>query len=836
MIEILARHFESNPVTAPIEKWEGASRVKGMVELNRQVTRGGNLYRQKKLSRDVKTLQRLSQSYLPSRAIKLIRDGVCHTEWAIRAKNSENEEALASQIEIVTSVLDNPNPKDDDFGTFLGQIIEDLLIFDAGSFEYIVAPLWMERNPYLQLSVIPGYMMAENIKWDGDPDEDRWVQITPEGRVGESFLDSEIEYIMQRKRSWSAWGFSPMESAIELMESWLGLSNYQRNVGSNAYPRFMMYIGEGAEETQVEVFRSYWRNELLGQGLPGIWGGGTGKPEVLDLKPTGDDGLYLKYQEMLIRSFAYSFGLKAQDFNLERDVNRCHDEQTEVLTSDGWKYHDELNKEDLVAQVDPETHAISFIKPEKIHRYQHSGELVYFSNGLSDWAVTGNHRMWVEHYGTNPGEPEFIEAKELTSGRFREWKTVMPSSGSTPETFEIPRVEYGATGWNEDEMEFTVEADVLMRFLGWYISEGGMLKQGPRNIFTIAQKDIGNVEDIRDVLSRMPLRSHEYYSQDDGCFRWNCTGKSICTYLRKEAGVGSANVRIPGWVFELSIESRQTLFNTLMAGDGCWGKRPNETCGQYGTISQGLANDVQRLAFELGYRTSMGVRTKRAEHHSQAYVVMISRRGKSIFHADQIRLRPYEGIVWCVSVPTGLFVTRRNGKIAIHGNSQGEVSQSASVEEARKPPAMLIAKKINVRVIPAIANAVADERIKELEFYWIGLDPRDLEADAKIHHIYVDDNVLVLDEIRADLGHPPLPGRLGRMTKDALKELVKQNPYVFLDEEDIKEFAELEEIRREALGLDEEVLEIELEPGEPQPLLSAGEEAENEVYISFLNE
>ena len=489
MIEILARHFESNLVKAPIpvEILEGATRVKGMLELNRMVTRDGIAYRQKKLTRDVKTLQRVSQSYLPSRAIKLIRDGVCHTEWAIRAKNSEKEEELVSQIEIVTDVLDNPNPKDDDFGTFLGQIIEDILIFDAGAFEYIVSPLWMDKNPHLQLSVIPGYMLAENIKWEGDPDENRWVQITPEGKVGAIFLDSEIEYIMQRKRSWTAWGFSPLESAIELMESWLGLSNYQRNVGSNTYPRFMLYIGEQAEETQVETFRSYWRNELLGQGLPGIWGGGSGKPEVLDLKPTGDTGLYLKYQEMLIRSFAYSFGLKAQDFNLERDVNR----------------------------------------------------------------------------------------------------------------------------------------------------------------------------------------------------------------------------------------------------------------------------------------------------------------------------------------------------------SQGEVSQSASVEEARKPPAMLVAKKINVRVIPAIANAVADERIKELEFYWIGLDPRDAKADAEVHHIYADDEVLILDEIRADLGHPPLPGRLGRMTKAALQELVKQNPYVFLDEEDIKEFAELEEIRKGVLGLDEEVVEIE---PEPQPLLSAGEQEENEVYISLLNE
>jgi hypothetical protein len=46
------------------------------------------------------------------------------------------------------------------------------------------------------------------------------------------------------------------------------------------------------------------------------------KPDVLELKPTADAGLYLQYQEQLVRTLAFSFGLKAQDFNMVSDVNR----------------------------------------------------------------------------------------------------------------------------------------------------------------------------------------------------------------------------------------------------------------------------------------------------------------------------------------------------------------------------------------------------------------------------------------------------------------------------------------------------------------------------------
>ena len=282
---------------------------------------GSNKFKSRRTKRNVERLKLFSESVLPSRAINLIRNGISSLKWAIQPKGNlkqEERDVFRDSIKTVENVLNFPNTEDGDFGTFIGQIVEDMLVFDAGCWEYSEEPEFMEKNKILELSAVAGHTIAQNIHWNGNPDSVRWKQII--GRKP-TFKDSELEYIMQRKRSHSAFGYSQLETSVEVMEAWLGLSSYQRNVASNAYPAIMLYLGSEVKQDQADAMRSYWNVELAGRGTPGIWGN-TGDPKVLQLKPAADEGLYLRYQEMLVRILAFSFGLKPQDFGLERDVNR----------------------------------------------------------------------------------------------------------------------------------------------------------------------------------------------------------------------------------------------------------------------------------------------------------------------------------------------------------------------------------------------------------------------------------------------------------------------------------------------------------------------------------
>lgn len=292
-------------------------------------------YERRQTVRRVKDLINFSQSPLPSRAIRLIRNGISSLQFGIRPKEETEtkgkEEAYKKADALVRAVLNKPSVEED-FQSFLGQIIEDICLFDAGVWEYVDKPKFILTNPTLALEVVPGYTMAKNSKWKGEPKQARWIQLLDDGRVTTELLDRDIEYMMYRKRSFDPFGLSPLETAIEIMESWLGISSYQRQIASEAYPGLMLYLGDEASEEQVLAFRAYWRSELQGRGTPGMLGG-TGKPVVLPLKPNDDGGLFLQYTEALTRLLAICFDLHPMDFGLERDVNRNTSEVQSVATS-----------------------------------------------------------------------------------------------------------------------------------------------------------------------------------------------------------------------------------------------------------------------------------------------------------------------------------------------------------------------------------------------------------------------------------------------------------------------------------------------------------------------
>lgn len=282
-------------------------------------------YMQRKLRRTVKELKTLSESVLPSRAIRLIRQNVSSLEYGVQLKkadrrNKQLRDELSGTIDSVLSVLDNPNTTDDDLPTFIAQIVEDLLCFDAGAWEYVPKPKFVNNNNVLALETVPGYTLATRLDWSGDPNEPRWMQLLENGRAGAQFLDREIEYLSMRKRSWTPFGVSPLEVVCDIMDSWLGITSYQRRVASEAYPPIMLVM-KGMDQSQLNVVKSWWDNEIKGRATPGFIGWPS-DVDSIDMKPGGDNMLMLAYQEMLVRTISFAFDLKPLDFSIERDVNR----------------------------------------------------------------------------------------------------------------------------------------------------------------------------------------------------------------------------------------------------------------------------------------------------------------------------------------------------------------------------------------------------------------------------------------------------------------------------------------------------------------------------------
>jgi hypothetical protein len=103
----------------------------------------------------------------------------------------------------------------------------------------------------------------------------------------------------------------------------------------------------------------------------------------------------------------------------------------------------------------------------------------------------------------------------------------------------------------------------------------------------------------------------------------------------------------------------------MMSGDGT--HRPKDNSEVYYTSSKQLANDVQELSFLCGFETSLW------GPYNGMYQVHINRTRtiEKEMTRRSIKKETYENKrIVCFTVQNHLLVTRRNGRIAIQGNSK----------------------------------------------------------------------------------------------------------------------------------------------------------------------
>lgn len=357
----------------------------------------------------------------------------------------------------------------------------------------------------------------------------------------------------------------------------------------------------------------------------------------------------------------------------------CYDDQTEVLTDHGFVLHSEWKPGMKVACFNPDSGLIEWHDPGEVRVFPYTGEMVHFESQQVDINVTPNHRMWCAPVvGWNAQNPtvdrswriELAEAVEQ-SHRVNGWRfSTKINLGS------IAHEEKGNTPIGERRMTDWA------RFLGYWISEGcataSVCKSGEfrkdgtpimrtfRRIM-LAQKTPEILQNMRDCLNDLELHFGEVKA-NAGVTDLVIHNKTLWEWLRENCGTGSHSKQIPPWMLLASGEIRQALYEALMEGDG----RPSGGSMVYSTVSSVLADQMQFLACSLGYGAS--VTAKHSEYNGKPHVlfnVWIRSRitDETVVKPQHIQREWYEGSVYCFSVPTGIYVTRRKGKIAIQGNT-----------------------------------------------------------------------------------------------------------------------------------------------------------------------
>ena len=359
--------------------------------------------------------------------------------------------------------------------------------------------------------------------------------------------------------------------------------------------------------------------------------------------------------------------------------HQCYDDQTEILTKDGWKPFPELTERDEVMSMDFESGQTRWQTPNDIHSYEYTGEMVTVSNRRVDLKITPNHRTLIGTSWAQGGKETFdsrrkvVQADELGSEYqhpcffigFPDWDAEPTVVREYP-----PSADFAADGGTASQQSPMGDSRPVtlipwLEFFGWWLTEGTVGKTGQTNNVRIYQSDVRGLERLFEKIGYESVR----YGETEGADYVEVSDKELAAHLRRFM----SERHIPRWMRNLPKADLRILFDALMQGDAT--RRHNDRGWTFYTSSRQLADHVQEIALKLGYGATITEQDRSNRDNWQQkteFKIGIStswcaqaNQGGNAFDTEA-----YDGQVHCCTVDGGLILVRRNGFPVWSGNSK----------------------------------------------------------------------------------------------------------------------------------------------------------------------
>jgi len=342
------------------------------------------------------------------------------------------------------------------------------------------------------------------------------------------------------------------------------------------------------------------------------------------------------------------------------DRGFCYDDQTEVLTMDGWKLFKDTYNDDKFLTLNMRSKQAEYQMRTGVTVEEWDDDLIYGESTMVDFAVTPNHRMLWYHYDSRKQRDWKINKAEEVYGRRVKFKR-----GLFKEMPSFKFTSYPQSG----ELDFA-------RFLGVFVTDGTLCKgENSGGRVTLCQtKQVG-----RKYIKRI-LRSLGWiFKEKKEGFRINNT--KLYNYLRlffPKNEKKTYDGRCPYFVRFASRDYIKAFLEGVVVGDGNVHKKNGHRVVY--TASKGFAGDLQELFMKAGECASVRIDDRIGqkrevggniiENKVVSYIVSVTRRtDEHLFNRHHWSRRHYKGNVYCVTVPNGTLYVRRNGKAFWSGNT-----------------------------------------------------------------------------------------------------------------------------------------------------------------------
>jgi len=347
----------------------------------------------------------------------------------------------------------------------------------------------------------------------------------------------------------------------------------------------------------------------------------------------------------------------------------CMTSDHDVLTLNrGWVPINEVKNTDLVGQLNRTTNTLEYVNPLEILEFDHKGKMYeVVTQGISQY-VTLNHRMWIKK--RDKKTYELIPAEKIIG------KRVQFQSGSSP-------IDNSELEVKIDNITYTgSQCDAFLTLFGIFIAEGWTYINEKEYIcrIEIAANKLRVQEQLKKSCELLNLN----YSMNEKTFKWYINNKVLTNEFKKYS-VGAVNKYLPDWYTMLSERQAKILLNGLCLGDG----HETATSLHYFTSSIKLRDNIQILAQHAGYTAYYVARSEPGDYSvmtdgrkitatTTAWDIGIRRKRlfptlnhghKNEQNGQTEKIFDYEGKVFCLRVPSEVFLVRRHGRCSFTGNS-----------------------------------------------------------------------------------------------------------------------------------------------------------------------
>lgn len=369
--------------------------------------------------------------------------------------------------------------------------------------------------------------------------------------------------------------------------------------------------------------------------------------------------------------------------------NHCVSPDTEILTSEGWKFITEVTKETLVLSVDLKTKKGEFVHPEEII-YNPSSELF---SAVSPW-----HNEIVSSYHNLVINNELVPAREATNKEYKNnefLKALNPSN---------------------EGIDLT---DDWIRLLTWVVMDGCIVRSSEKKTrvqFKLSKEK--KITKLKELLERMgiPYTFRETKKTQEQ----NLQPYYIRIYGEYSLKIHSALndvKKLPKSFERLNLEQTKVFLEALCDTDGT--KEYNRIT--WHTISKDDIDTVQIMCALNGFQTKYRIKEKTSgfANGKPQYFLMIN-TSEEFKSKGKVKVESYGiGETYGLRVKHGTILTRRNGCVQVTGNC------SESQE-----------KQGNIRI--ALREGLVDDvhALWSYKGFWIShapIHPEELRGKKNIH-------------------------------------------------------------------------------------------------------